>query len=129
MNTLVVCVALACFLPYCCTLLAKIGGVKQSSAGFDNAAPRAWLARLEGWPARANWAQQNSWEALPVFLAGVWLARQAGVAEDLLAFWCVVWVLARIAYIACYLADLAGLRSVVWTVGTVASFRLMLAAL
>lgn len=129
MNTVVACVALACFLPYVCTLLAKIGGVHHSSTRFDNAAPRTWLARLEGWPARANWAQQNSWEALPVFLAGVLLARQSGVADDLLAFWCVVWVLARLAYIGCYLADLASLRSLVWAVATLAAFRLILAAL
>lgn len=127
MNFVVSCVLIACLLPYLCTGLAKIGGSRGER--FDNASPRPWLAGLDGFPARANWAQQNSWEALPVFLAGVLLARQSGVATELLNFWCALWVLARLAYIGCYLANWASLRSLVWLVGTCASFRLIVAAL
>lgn len=127
MSFVVSCVLVACLLPYLCAGLAKFFGARTGR--FDNAAPRPWLAGLDGWPARANWAQQNSWEALPVFLAGVLLARQAGVPVELQVACCAVWLVARLAYIGCYLADLAGLRSVVWLVATAASVRLIVAAI
>ena len=48
------------------------------SRSFDNTGPRGWLAKQTGAAARANAAQQNSWEALIVFAAGVLSAQIAG---------------------------------------------------
>ncbi len=93
--------------------------------GFDNHNPRQWLAGLQGWQARANAAQQNSFEALPIFIAGVLIAERAQPALqariDLLAL---LFIAARVGYIAAYVADRASLRSVFWAVGLGASIAL-----
>ena len=45
----------AAIVPFLSAILAKAGGQK-----FDNNDPRPWLARQEGWRARANAAQSNA---------------------------------------------------------------------
>ncbi|MDW8260804.1 MAG: MAPEG family protein [Gammaproteobacteria bacterium] len=107
------CVAVAAVLPIICTAIAKAGNLRQ----FDNHAPREWLARQQGYRARANAAQQNSWEAFAVFTAGVLTAHIVGAPQDRVDQLALIFIVARIAYIACYLADWATLRSIVWTVG------------
>ena len=66
---------------------------------------------------RANAAQANSFEALPLFIAAVLVAGQhqadpARVDQLALAF-----IACRVAYIAAYLGDKAMLRSTIWAVG------------
>ena len=55
------CILIACLLPIVCAGIAKWKGfgVPRRQGGFDNHNPRQWLARLEGWQARANAAQQS----------------------------------------------------------------------
>lgn len=127
MKTSMLCVLIAALQPYLCTGAAKIGG-QLSGTRYNNRAPRAMLAALTGWPQRANWAQQNSFEAFPIFAAAVLTAHVAGVAPDLIDTWAITFVVARFIYLGCYLADLATLRSLVWFVGMFASLRLMWAA-
>lgn len=112
------CILIACLLPIVCAGIAKWKGfgVSRRDGGFDNHNPRQWLARLEGWQARANAAQQNSFEALPIFIAGVLIAQAHGAASGTVDALAVVFVLARVAYIATYLADRANLRTLSWTV-------------
>jgi uncharacterized MAPEG superfamily protein len=119
------CLLVACFLPIVCTAIAKFGG--RSAERFDNRAPREWLSRQHGWRARANAAQQNSWEALVIFAAGVLTAHIANAPLGTMNALAVTFVLARFAYIGCYLADSAALRSVVWLVGFAASVALFFA--
>lgn len=113
-------ILVACFLPIACAGLAKSRGFgkPRREGGYDNHHPRQWLASLEGWQARANAAQQNSFEALPIFIAGVLIAERAQPALqgriDLLAL---VFLAARVGYIAAYVGDRATLRSLLWTVG------------
>lgn len=128
MNIAFLCVLIACALPYAFIVLAKSAGAR-AQGGFNNNAPRLWLTRLEGWPARAYWAHQNSWEALPVFLAGVFAATLAHVPQATIDAWAVVFVIARVLYGACYIADLASLRSLVWLVGLASCLRLLIAAI
>ena len=77
------CVLVAALLPIACAWMAKSRGlgVPRSQGGFDNHDPRRWLGTLEGWRARANAAQANGFEALPLFIAAVVLAQQAGVSQ------------------------------------------------
>lgn len=105
------CVLAAGLLPYAAALIAK------SDRSFDNHDPRSWLARREGFRARANAAQLNSFEGLPLFAAAVIIAQlKSGPREtaDMLAMG---YVCARVVYIACYVADLATLRSIAWFAG------------
>lgn len=106
----------AAVLPYVCAVVAKRGGSAgaRGQGAFDNHQPRAWLARQTGWRARANAAQANSFEALPLFMAAVIVAHQLGANQvrlDLMAF---LFVVLRMVYILMYLADLATARSAVW---------------
>ena len=106
------CVLVAAVLPIVCTMIAKWG-----FKGFDNHNPRAWLAGLTGWRARAHAAQGNSWEAFAVFSAGVFAAHLAQAPQSRIDIIAVAFVLARVVFIALYVANLASLRSLVWGVG------------
>ena len=106
------CLLVAGLLPVVCAGIAKAG-----LKGYDNHNPRAWLAQVTGFRARANAAQTNSFEAFPFFASGVLLALHVGVDPARVDALAVAFVLARLGYIACYLADKATLRSLIWTVG------------
>ncbi|WP_374602437.1 MAPEG family protein [Niveibacterium sp.] len=122
------CILIAAIQPFLWAGAAKFGG-QRSGTRYDNRAPRDTLAHLSGWPQRANWAQQNSFEAFPIFAAAVLMAYAAGVPAALIDFWAGCFIVARFAYFACYVANLATLRSLVWFVGVIACVRLMCAAI
>lgn len=110
------CVFIAALLPIVCAWIAKSGqlGKPRKEGGYDNHNPRAWMARQTDWRARANAAQQNSFEALPFFMGAVIIAHQMGAHQlrlDMLAF---LFVFLRLIYIMAYVADMATARSVVW---------------
>jgi len=110
-------VLIAAFLPIVCAGVAKWGAVgkPRREGGYDNHNPRAWLAKQNDWRARANAAQANSFEALPFFIGAVIIAHQLNAPQmrlDVLAF---TWVVLRMLYILMYLANMATLRSLVWT--------------
>ena len=113
------CLLVACLLPIVCAGVAKWGsfGRPRSQGGYDNHDPRAWLARQQGYRARANAAQANSFEALPLFIAAVWVAQHAGVAAPTVDALALAFVALRVAYIALYVADRAAARSLVWMAG------------
>ena len=109
------CILIAIFLPYLCTLVAKISGGYRLK---DNHDPRDFLDSLEGLGRRAHAAQLNSFEITPAFAAAVLVAHLVGNAElvtvNVLS---VLFITSRLLYIICYLADWATLRSLVWFVG------------
>jgi uncharacterized MAPEG superfamily protein len=113
-------------LPIVCAGLAKSRGFgkRRRDGGFDNHQPREWLARLDGWQARANAAQANSWEALPVFIAGLLVASQHQAAQGTVDLLALGFLVSRLVYIALYLADQASLRSLLWMAGLAASVAL-----
>ena len=99
----------AAALPLLSTIIAKAGG-----KGFSNTDPRAWLNRQQGYRARANAAQQNLFEGLPLFYTAVLFALYNQIDLAILRNLMALWIVARMAYVACYLADKAALRSLVW---------------
>lgn len=105
------CVLAAGILPYVATITAKAG------ARFDNAQPREWLSRQSGWRARAHAAQLNGFEAFPLFAVAVLVAQQTGAPQPRVDALAMTFVLARLAYLGAYLADVSWLRSLVWLVG------------
>ena len=120
------CILVACLLPIVCAGIAKFKGFgkPRREGGFDNRNPRQWLASLQGWQARANSAQQNSFEALPIFIAGVLIAQQLHAPQGRIDTLAAVFVAARLAYIGAYVADRAMLRSLVWVIGLGVSIAL-----
>lgn len=123
MDPAVLTVLIAGFLPIVCAGIAKWG-----ARTYDNHDPRAWLAAQQGWRARANAAQQNSFEAFPLFAAGVVLALVQEVDPTDIAECGWFFVAMRIAYIYCYVVDRATPRSVVWALGYAAVVRLYVLA-
>lgn len=126
MTVAQLCLLVACALPIVCAGLAKSKGFgkRRRDGGFDNHQPREWLARLDGWQARANAAQANSWEALPIFMAGLFVAHQHQAAQATVDMLALGFVAARLAFVGLYLADQASLRSLVWAAGLGASAAL-----
>lgn len=111
MTTAYWCVLAAALIPYFTVAVAK------SKGDFDNAAPRDWLARQEGFRKRALWAHQNAFEAFGPFAAAVIIAQLAHAPQGWIDLFAVAFVLARIAYSALYILDKPSLRSIVWTIG------------
>lgn len=116
MTVLLWTVAAACVLPYLASSAQLVEKFRQHGR-YDNTAPRAQTARLEGAGQRAAWAQANTWEALPPFFAAALTVHITGADGNTAGMIGVVFVAARAAYIAVYLANLATLRSAMWTVG------------
>jgi uncharacterized MAPEG superfamily protein len=106
------CVLVAAVLPIFCTAIAKWG-----FKGFDNNNPRDWLSRQQGWRARANAAQGNSWEAFAIFSAGVFTAHIAHAPQTSVDALSIAFVVMRLLFIFFYVTDRAALRSWVWLVG------------
>lgn len=121
------CVLVAALLPVVCAGIAKSGmfGKPRREGGYDNEDPRAWLARQTDWRARANAAQANSFEALPFFIGAVLIAHQLGAYQtrlDILAF---LFVVLRLVYIMMYVAGMANVRSLVWTLGLIVNIAIL----
>jgi uncharacterized MAPEG superfamily protein len=117
------CVLIAGLLPYVAALTAKLG-----DRSFNNNEPRVWLAKQQGFRARANAAQQNGFEAFAFFAVAVLVAhvtRGPQAMADLLAM---VFIGARLVYLPVYLANLGWLRSLVWAVGIGATVWIFLLA-
>ena len=120
------CIFFAIFLPIFCAAYAKY------RAGFspaDNHNPRAFLARAQGKAARADAAQQNSYEIFPPFAAAVIIAHATGnAAQGTINCLAVLFVLLRLAFIYCYLNDRPSLRSAAWSGAMLCTVLLFVAA-
>ena len=125
------CVFIAAMLPFVCVAFAKWPGFgkPRKQGGFDNHDPRGWLARQDGWKARANAAQANSFEALPLFIGAVIIAHQLGAPQTRLDILAVLFVTLRIIYIVMYVAGLPTTRSAIWSLAFVANLAIFLSAL
>jgi len=123
MTTAYWCVLIAAIIPMLMSMLAKAGG-----KGFDNHAVRSYLDTQTGWRQRANWAQQNGYEAFPPFAAAVIIAHQAGAAQETIDMLAIAFIIIRLVYGAMYVANLATLRSLVWTAGFACVVGLFIAA-
>lgn len=121
-----VCILVACLLPIACAGIAKSRGFgkPRRDGGFDNHHPRQWMESLQGWQARAHAAQLNSFEALPLFIAGVLVAQQHQAAQSTVNLLAMVFIALRAAYISMYLLDRASLRSLCWGLGMACSVAL-----
>lgn len=121
------CVLIAIILPYIWASIAKTPYFKAKN--YDNNNPRVMLENLDGAHQRANWAQQNAFEALPGFIGAVIIAQLAGVTQGVIDLLAVIFILARIAHGIFYIKNLATPRSTVWTIGLVCVIGLIVAAM
>lgn len=115
------CVLIAALIPLIAIGIAKVGGER-----YNNRHPRVWLDKQQGYRARAAAAQSNSFEAFPFFAAAVIIAHLTNAPQGRLDLLAIVFVVARIVYVVCYLADWHWARSFVWTIGFVACVAIFL---
>ncbi|QWD35707.1 hypothetical protein G6674_01520 [Polynucleobacter paneuropaeus] len=106
------CVLFMGLLPYVAAGIAKKG-----FQNYDNSRPREWLAKQEGFRARANAAQANLFESLPLFFAAVIIASIAHAPQANLDLLSVAFVSTRIIYLICYVGNWPAARSIVWACG------------
>ncbi|EEZ57577.1 hypothetical protein EED79_06035 [Neisseria gonorrhoeae] len=120
------CILITCLLPLFCAAYAKKAG------GFrfkDNHNPRGFLAHTQGAAARAHAAQQNGFEAFAPFAAAVLTAHATGNAgQATVNTLAGLFILFRLAFIWCYIADKAALRSLMWAGGFACTVGLFVAA-
>jgi uncharacterized MAPEG superfamily protein len=121
------CVLIAGVMPLVCAYLAKFGGARAARK-FDNHEPRVWLSEQTGHRGRANAAQANCFEAFPLFAVGVVICVIQHVPVPTIDLFAMIFIAARVVYIACYVADRPSLRSLFWVVGFAATVALYLAA-
>jgi uncharacterized MAPEG superfamily protein len=121
------CVLIACALPVLSVGMAKISTARLSrkNGGYDNNNPRDWEAKLSGWQQRANAAQANGFEALPLFIAGVLFAQMAQADQSRIDLLAMAFVGIRVAYVAAYLANQGTIRTLIWTAGLGVSIALL----
>ena len=119
-------IAFACILFMGILPIICAGISKKGFEGYDNSCPREWLAKQTGFRARANAAQANTFESLPLFFAAVIIASFANAPQGRLDLLALTFVIARCLYVLCYLADWPTLRTIVWTVGFISVLALFL---
>jgi uncharacterized MAPEG superfamily protein len=105
------CVLIAALLPYGWVIVAK------ASPAYDNRAPRAQLAKADGYRQRANWAHMNAFEAFAPFAAGVVIAQLSGAAQGWVNALAMIFIGARVLHGVFYILDRPTLRSLAWATG------------
>ena len=124
MTTLIICLIIACLMPYISKIPLAVA-MKEQPNGYDNNHPRAQQASLSGFGARALAAHQNSFESLIIFSAAVTTAlatQHTGLAIQILA---IIYLVSRFIYHVLYLLNWATLRSTIWALGLIASFGIL----
>jgi uncharacterized MAPEG superfamily protein len=118
---------LAALLPIVCAGIAKWGsfGKPRREGGFDNHSPRVWLDKQDGWRARANAAQANTFEALPFFFAAVIIAHQLQATQTFLDLACFLWLFLRVFYVITYVGDMPTPRTFIWTAALVVNIAIL----
>jgi uncharacterized MAPEG superfamily protein len=118
------CVVAAAVLPVLTVGLAKFTTL-TGRGRYDNNDPRGWESKLDGWKARAVSAQNNGFEALPLFAFAVLAAQQAGLPQDHTDMLALAFIACRLVYVAVYLMNLGAVRTLVWTAGLACTIAIM----
>lgn len=105
-----------------CVLVAGIlpvvaAGIAKWGTALDNNHPRDWANGLTGYRRRAYAAHHNAYEAFPFFAAAVLAAAVTQAPQGTVNLLAMIFIAARLAYLAAYITDKATLRSVLWVIG------------
>ncbi|WP_448533711.1 MAPEG family protein [Parathermosynechococcus lividus] len=111
------------YFPYIFVVMGRV------QAGFDVAAPRALFDKLPPFAQRAVWAHENSFETFMPFAAAVLLTLLTHVETQTVAIASVSFVVARFLYSIFYITNIPIGRSLMFGVGTAATFMLFLQSL
>jgi uncharacterized MAPEG superfamily protein len=75
---------------------------------------------------RASKAWRNDLENIPIFLILAWIYVYAGLSGGAFAFYCILFMAARIAHTICYLNAIQPGRTIAFTVGAFTMLALMI---
>ncbi len=128
MHTLILCLFIACLLPYLSKVPIAIAMSRQPG-GYDNNHPRTQQALLVGFGARALAAHQNSFESLIIFSSAVVTALATQTINANTQGLAIGYLIARGVYHLLYLMNYSTLRSIVWGVGLFCSLGIILLCL
>ena len=117
------CLALGVVLPYVWNPFSF--SERKALGGPDFRTPRLQTAQLEGAGARAMGAHANAFEALVVFGVAVLINHLAGADASYSAGLALVWLAARIAHGAFYVADRQLPRTGAFVVGLLSALAMI----
>jgi uncharacterized MAPEG superfamily protein len=115
-------IAVAAFLIYFPYLVVA---VTRFQVGFDISAPRALFDKLPDYGKRATWAHQNAFETFMIYSAGALMALFTHQTSSLAANCAIAFVVARFLYSIFYIVNIPLGRSLMFGVGSVATYTLM----
>ena len=127
MTTPFWCLFATALLPY---FIAPVGAyfrVRQFGV-LETKNPRKQQAETTGIAARANAAQANAWEALPLFASAVIVAHLANADPGTAAMLSVIFVSMRILHAVFYITDIDKMRSLVFLVAFACCIGLFISA-
>lgn len=101
-------------------------GYAKSGGKYDNHKPREGLDSMDAQKRRAYDAHLNCFEALPVFLAALFVAVWTEGPQLLVDALAIGFTLCRILYVLAYVADRATLRSAVWSLAYLCALGLFI---
>jgi len=104
-------------------------GYAKSGGSYDNHKPREGLDRMEAKKRRAYDAHLNCYEALPVFIAALFVAVWTEGPKTLVDGLAVGFVLFRVLYVLAYITNQATLRSAVWSLANLCAIGLFISGL
>jgi uncharacterized MAPEG superfamily protein len=96
---------------------------------FDNSRPRDPDFYKDPFRARGLGAHQNGMEGFAFFAAAVIVAQIRGAGQPVVDGLAIAYVVLRLAYVAAYLGDRAGVRSMVWILGLAVNLALFFSPL
>lgn len=123
LNIIITIILIACLLPYVFAIIAR------KSSGYDaklHDNPRVFVNQSTGLAARANAVQQNSFEGLPLFIAAMLMADYLVIPDHFVIRLGIAYLILRVCYGGCYLANLHALRSIFWMLSMLCPITLLL---
>ncbi len=123
------CVFVGALLPYVGFGIARNRGRGPRGERLrDNRNPRDFPNRIDGLAKRAWDAQLNAFESLPGFAAAVIIAHFVQTPQGQIDILASIWVVARVAHLAFYLADRDKLRTSAQVLSLICVLGLFVAA-
>ncbi|MFI4963169.1 MAG: MAPEG family protein [Legionellales bacterium] len=124
MAILIICLFIACLIPYL-TKLPLGYAMAKAKGGYNNNYPREQQATLVGFGARALGAHQNSFESLILFGIAVLTALSTNHVTPTVQGLAVAYIILRVLYTVFYLMNWATLRTSIWFLSVLASLTIL----
>lgn len=117
------CIAAAAVLVYLPFVLVAYA---RTRVGFDIAAPRTMFDKLPPYAQRANWAHQNSFEALTIFAPAALMAYVTNLDSTVAVGAAIAFVVVRLLYSVFYITNVPLARSLMFGIGSLCSGTLII---